>query len=102
MISKLSALLVVTVLAIFWLIIADNIWMFSLFAVAYGFTYGGTVPQWAALVGDLYGISAIGRILGPLLFFATLFGASGPILFGYVFDVAGSYTIAFIIGAILS
>jgi len=88
-------------LALLWLMFATNIWMFSLFAVAYGFTYGGGVPQWAALVGDIFGLTAMGAIFGTVVFFVTLFGTIGPILFGYIFDVTGSYNIAFLIAAIL-
>ena len=88
-------------LALIWLIFADNIWMFSLFAVVYGFAYGGGVPQWAALTGDIFGLTAMGTIFGAVVFFVSLGGAIGPVLFGYVFDVTGSYSIAFLIAAVL-
>lgn len=91
--------LTVNAIALVWLVAADNIWMFSLFAIVYGLTYGGCVPQWAALVGDLFGLSAMGTIFGTIIFLVTIPGAVGPILFGYIFDVTGSYDIAFLIVA---
>lgn len=100
-INSISICLGTNMIALLWLIFASNIWMFSLFAILYGFTYGGGVPQWAALIGDIYGLSAMGIILGTIVFFATFFGTIGPILFGYVFDVTGSYNIAFLIAAML-
>ena len=91
----------INMVTLVWIIFANNIWMFSLFAVVYGFSYGGSVPQWAALVGDIFGLVAMGTIFGAMVFIITLVGTIGPIFFGHIFDVTGSYNIAFLISVLL-
>ncbi len=68
-----------------------------LFAVVafYGFSHGGLFTVVSPLVAEYFGMRSHGSIFGTILFFGTLGGAIGPILAGWIFDVSGSYQIAF-------
>lgn len=76
--------------------------MFYLFAIVFGFAYGGEVPQMPALVGRFFGLRAVAALVGVVVFGATTGGAIGAWVAGQVFDVTHSYQGAFIIAAIVS
>ena len=85
---------------IFWLIGASSPWMFFLFAIVFGFFFGGHVPQMPALVGDNLGLAHMGVILGAASLFWGLGGIIGPVLAGYFVDTTGSYSSAFTVGGL--
>jgi MFS family permease len=74
-------------------------WMLYLFAIIYGFGYGGHVPQLAALVGEIFGLRYVGISLGMTTLSWGIGGALGTFLAGYIFDISDSYDYAFILGA---
>jgi MFS family permease len=84
------------------LIFARSPWTFYLFAVTFGFAYGGEVPQMAALVGRFFGLRAVAALVGAIALGATTGGALGSYLAGYIFDVTDSYRLAFFIAASVS
>ena len=75
--------------------------MFYLFALAFGFTWGGMAPTMAALCGDTFGIGKIGAILGVMDAGFSVGAAIGPIIGGHIFDVSQSYFMAFLYGAVV-
>ena len=87
----------VTAGAMLWLTQSSELWMLYLFAVAFGFSYGGLGPPISALVSDTFGLRHIGLILGILEIGWGTGAAAGPALAGYIFDVRGEYVIAFLI-----
>ena len=84
--------------AMVWLIWSQELWMFYLFALVYGFAYGGLVPPVTALIVDTFGLRNIGVILGMLDIGWGVGAAIGPAIGGLIFDVSNSYSIAFLIG----
>jgi len=74
-------------------------WILYIFAVVYGFGYGGHVPQLAALVGEIFGLRYVGISLGMTTLSWGIGGALGVFLAGYTFDISGNYNYAFILGA---
>jgi len=72
-------------------------WMFYLFAIIFGFSYGGEVPQIPALVGRYFGFKAAASLVGIVVTFAGLGGALGAWLAGRIFDATNSYQAAFIL-----
>jgi MFS family permease len=74
-------------------------WILYLFAIIYGFGYGGHVPQLAALVGEIFGLRYVGISLGMTTLSWGIGGALGSFLAGYIFDISGSYDYAFVLGA---
>jgi len=85
--------------AMVWLIWAQELWMLYLFALVYGFAYGGLTPPVTALIGDTFGLRNIGVILGVLEIGWGVGAAIGPAIGGLIFDVSNSYSTAFLIGA---
>ena len=82
-----------------WLLGVQSLWMIYLFAIIYGFFYGGKVPQVPGLVGYFFPGKSLATILGMLTAIAAIGAVLGPLLGGFVWDATGSYRIAFIIGA---
>ncbi len=85
-----------------FLIFARELWMFYLFAIVFGFAYGGEVPQMPVLVGRFFGLRAVAALVGVIVFGATIGGAIGAWVGGQVFDVTQSYQPAFTIAAVTS
>ncbi len=94
--------LVVLAVALFWLQLAGELWMLYLFASMYGFAHGGVFALVSPLVAELFGLSSHGVIFGIIIFCGTIGGATGPLLAGRIFDVTGSYQLAFLICAAFS
>jgi MFS family permease len=65
------------------------------FVVLFGLGLGGGAVLIPLLVGECFGLRAFGKILGIVMISATVGGAVGPVLTGYIFDVTGSYSLAF-------
>ena len=85
--------------AMLWLIWSQELWMFYLFALVYGFAFGGFGSSIGALIGDTFGLSRIGAIFGVLEIGWGIGAAIGPAIGGLVFDVTSSYFMAFLIWA---
>ncbi len=104
-IGSKSALIICFILAtaaLTWLLVAEEMWMFYLFAVVFGFAYGGLVAVQSPLVADLFGLSSHGVIFGVITFILGIGGAVGPVLAGSIFDITGSYNPAFLVCSALS
>jgi len=87
--------------ALFWLVPAAEIWKLYLFAVVFGFAHGGMGASESPLVARLFGLSSHGLIFGVTGIGFTSGAAIGPFLAGYIFDVTGSYQVAFLVSAAL-
>ncbi|TES83971.1 MAG: MFS transporter [Dehalococcoidia bacterium] len=87
--------------ALFWLVVTGELWMLYLFAVIFGFAYGGLAAMESPIVAELFGLSSHGVVMGVASFGFTAGGAVGPLVAGRVFDMLGSYQIAFLICAVV-
>ena len=94
---------VIQAVALTWLIWAQDMWMFYVFAVMFGLAWGGMGPSAAALIGDTFGLGRLGSILGVLDVGYGIGAAIGPVIAGLVFDISNSYHVAFLfaIGAMV-
>jgi len=88
--------------ALFWLLASKEPWMLYLFAVIFGFGYGGFAPLASLIIAEHFGLSAHGTILGSTEFMFTAGSAIGPVLAGQIFDITGGYQLAFSTCAALS
>ncbi len=83
----------------FWLVPITEVWMLCLFALVLGLGNGGGGVMESTVVAELFGIKSHGLILGGISFVFTIGGALGPFMAGYIFDVTGSYRLAFLLCA---
>ena len=97
---SLIAILVLLLLSLSWLQFADNLWALSIFGIAFGFAWGGMSALQALVAVELFGLTALGMIVGIFAFSFCLGGLFGPTITGYMFDLFGSYQQAFLICAI--
>ena len=74
---------------------ADSWWMVVMFAVLHGLAWGVRGPQMVALRADYFGVSSFGTIMGFSSLIVMLGMSIGPIFAGYLYDIQGSYTLAF-------
>ena len=88
--------------SLLWLMPATGTWALYLFAIIFGFATGGGIMSESPLVAELFGLGSHGLILGVTSFGFCIGAAAGPFLAGYIFDVTGSYNMAFLVGAAVS
>jgi len=88
--------------ALLWLVPATETWTLYLFAIIFGFATGGCIMSESPLVAELFGLRSHGLILGVTSFGFCIGAAAGPFLAGYIFDVTGSYNVAFLACAVVS
>ncbi len=86
--------------AIIWLIWLQDLWMFYIFGIVWGFNRGGLDPPLTAMIGDTFGLRNIGVIIGTIQVAWGIGSAVGPAVGGLIFDVSNSYSIAFLAGAV--
>ncbi|MFC1912199.1 MFS transporter [Chloroflexota bacterium] len=82
--------------ALFWLLFARELWMLYLFAVIFGFGYGGIAALISPVAAHLFGLNSLGTILGVIILSGFLGETIGPIVTGHIFDITGSYNLAFL------
>lgn len=90
---------VLITMSFLWLLKATDVWMLYLFAAVFGFAFGGSAVVRSPLLADLFGVGSHGLIFGITDFSWSIGGALGPLVAGYLFDVTGSYQVAFLICA---
>ncbi len=84
-------------LSLFGLAFVAESWAVRVFAVLFGFVYGGTVPLFSYSVAEQFGLRAHGVILGIVTCCVGIGSAVGPIVTGYGYDRLGTYTLSFAI-----
>lgn len=68
-------------------------------AAVFGFSYGGATTLFPAIVGDFYGRTAVGAIVGFIFALAGSPAAFGPLIAGYLYTATGHYHGAFFLSA---
>ncbi|MEM4658564.1 MAG: MFS transporter, partial [Candidatus Methanosuratincola sp.] len=77
------------------ILLVKEIWSFYLFGIMFGIFYSGWVPIFPHILGNFFGLNALGSIYG---FFGTSYSVaavSGPLIAGYVYQKTESYHYAF-------
>lgn len=67
-------------------------------AAVFGLVHGGIVPCYAIIVRELFPTRQAGWRIGAIVLFGTIGMALGGWLGGQIFDLTGSYRIAFLLG----
>ncbi|MEA3222610.1 MAG: MFS transporter [Thermodesulfobacteriota bacterium] len=65
-----------------------------------GFTYGTGLSTYPVYLGDLFGVTNLPVLFGAIGLFASTAGAIGPVLYGFSYDIIGSYNPAFVINGL--
>lgn len=90
-------------IALTWLLLnGTELWMLYLFAIIFGFAYGGMAALIAPSVEEFFGLNSLGVILGFILFGIAIGEGSSPVIAGYLYDITGNYNTAFLLCAIFS
>lgn len=95
--NRLSMIIcfILLILALLWMQLAGELWMLCLFAVAYGFAHGGLFTVISPIVAEYFGLRSHGALFGIVFFSSMVGGAIGPVIAGHIFDITGSYNLAF-------
>ncbi len=81
------------------LVLSRDTWMFYVFSVVFGFSWGGYGVLCIALAIYSFGTVNIGVIIGALEMCFAIGAAVGPAVGGFAFDISNSYVSAFILGS---
>ncbi len=102
--SKVSLLLclLLKAVALFCFTRIGDLWMFCTVAAVLGFGFGGAAPLLASMLAEFFGVKSVGVIMG---FTGVGWAAGcvlGTVLGDYIFDVSGSYVIAFLVSGVVA
>jgi MFS family permease len=89
-------------LVCFAFITHDAMWLLAAFLLTYGPGFGGPIPLWPALQADFFGTRSFGTIMGLMTLTSVVGGLASPIVAGWIFDVSGSYRLAWEISIIVT
>ncbi|MEE9252197.1 MAG: MFS transporter [Thermodesulfobacteriota bacterium] len=81
--------------SIFIALFVKEAWSFYIFGLLYGFFYSGWVPIFPNMLGNFFGLKALGTIYGFLGTSFSLAAIAGPMIAAYIFSNTGSYYYAF-------
>ena len=98
----LAATMIIQGIGVLVLAFASSIIHVYAFVVIYGLTYGGCIPLLMAFRGDIFGRKNFAQMSGIMSPFRMIGNVIGPVLAGYLFDVTGSYKVAFVSFAALA
>jgi len=72
----------------------DRVWLIIPFLLLYAPGYAGAIPLRPAMQADYFGARNFGTIMGLMSVVNMVAGVAGPVFAGWVFDVRGSYRLA--------
>jgi len=83
------------------ILMSRELWTLYLFAVLFGFAWGGLAVLRFTAASELFGVRSLGAIMGIVEFFATAGSGITPIVAGWLFDIKGNYKLVFLVLAIV-
>ncbi|MDM7998472.1 MAG: MFS transporter [Dehalococcoidia bacterium] len=84
-------------LSITWLLFLDAVWMLYAFVLIYGTCHGIRVPAQIGILGQTFGLSSLGQLVGISTAIGQLVGATAPYVMGFIYDHTGGYATGFYI-----
>jgi len=72
-----------------------GLWPLPLFVVFFGLGFGSSIPLRLSILGDYFGRTSYGSIVGLTSSVNAVFGAAGPALVGFIYDGTDSYRLGF-------
>ena len=70
------------------------------FAVCWGIGFGASIPVRYALLADYFGRRHFGSVMGIMMTVSAVFGITGPVFVGWMYDVRGNYRDPYIVMAL--
>jgi OFA family oxalate/formate antiporter-like MFS transporter len=89
-------------LFVFSLIDVSKSWLIVVFLLIYAPGYGGPIPLRPALQADYFETRSFGTIMGLMSLITMIASLTSPVIAGWIFDVTGSYRIAWQIFALIT
>jgi len=86
----LTICLILLTLSLIWLLFAEKTWMFYVFAVMFGLSYGGFTLLLPVVTAELFGLASLGVLIGGITFMTTLGDAVGAPVSGTIFDITAA------------
>jgi MFS family permease len=83
-------------------LLGRDLWVLYLFAFLFGVAWGNEAVLRFALASEVFGLASLGVVIGALSVAESVAAMAGSYFAGYIFDVAGSYQIAFWTGIFVS
>jgi MFS family permease len=77
----------------------SNTWFFC---ALFGLGYGGITVTTRLVLAEIFGLRSLGKLLAIMMSAETIFGGGGNLLTGRLFDITGSYQMAYRVMAICS
>ncbi|MDP3064786.1 MAG: MFS transporter [Chloroflexota bacterium] len=88
---------VIQAIGILVLAMATSYWHVMLFLLLYASGFGATVPTRTVIQARFFGRKSFGTLMGILMTFSTAFSMASPVLVGWMYDIQGSYRMAFMV-----
>ncbi len=79
------------------LISTDSTIGVAAFVLVFGLSMGAVVALQPLVVVHFFGLASVATIVGAMMAFASVFMAAGPVFAGFMHDLLGSYTIAYLV-----
>jgi MFS family permease len=79
-------------------LVVDSLAGLYVVSALFGIGFGAILPCYAVIIREVFPVAEIGRRVGVVYFFGTLGMAMGGGLAGALFDVTGTYRVAFAVG----
>ena len=94
--------LILATVGLVWLLPSRELWMLYIYAVVFGLGLGSMGTSESPLAARLFGLKNHGLIYGVMGLGFTAGGAAGPVVIGFMGDLADSYQPAFVVCLALS
>jgi predicted MFS family arabinose efflux permease len=99
--SYVTVWLLVTMLALVWLLLTKDLWMLFLFAAIYGVVQGGFVISHNLILQNRFGPQYLGAIFAGMMVMGLLGASLGAPVAGSIYDSLGNYDAAFVFALVL-
>ena len=94
--------IILRIISLFWLFFCHSPMDFYIFAIIFGFAYGGEIPQIPLFIGGLFGVKSMAALMGLLIFVSNIMGALGPYAGGKIYDLTSHYHYAIMLAFLFS
>jgi MFS family permease len=88
-------------LNVLWLLNLRAGWVFYCFVLLNGVFHGSRIASIFGILGEFFGMRSLGELIGITTAIAVFMSTLAPYIAGFIFDVTGTYVLAFAILSVL-